>query len=380
MASVPLRNAISLAQSMDPANLDGAVTLEEAIGQTDGMKLLQLEKPIAVNKPLGAVRVGDLPAKDDVSDTLKRKTISLTSSWVTRGNNQTPYNMQLILPQGSNVYHIVKYIKFTENTKVNHQTILNMCSGRACEIDLQKHFREGSRGLQYMLEGLGGFQVRYFKLIPAGSSNKVPKETDDIRKGLEHIRKFGPPENANGEFTSWTEEEVNNPTSPLHKWDRGTIKEFLRPSFHKDFDEEDLMGIFKRSVFVVVTDIGIYLRLPGTDRDPHADDLQWSLNLLQAALDGEDVPLCYTIKGREFSTGRKNSKEVRPDLAGISGTTIHYFEETSASSKAPPAKRLKSVRSSNSLLHIPDENGIGKDTEEIKHEDSNNKLEDSSVF
>ena len=622
MASVPPRNAISLAQSMDPANLDGAVTLEEAIGQTDGMKLLQLEKPIVVNKPLGAVRVGDLPVKDDVSDTLKKKnhffdiimghegefdfkqieTVMLQQNYADlpevvrmKGNNQTPYNMQLfILPQGSSVYHIVKYIKFTENTKVNHQTILNMCSGRACEIDLQKHFREGSRGLQYMLEGLGGFQVRYFKLIPAGSSNKVPKETDDIRKGFEHIRKFGPQENANGEFTSWTEEEVNNPTSPVHKWDRGTIKEFLRcladqgsqastikdwpltfksltpwalnhivapilphvlehaiiwigksrvgkspvsytlsaitsafwllqedrghevptfqtashldyfrkekgrrtkprvfddgnlnlespasvkaitevtgidrktmarwnaasyaknqlcqacsnpydrtaeppmpnnansdtvsfetfykivrPSFHKDFDEEDLMGIFKRSVFVVVTDIGIYLRLPGTDRDPvrrmswpeddkgmislsarptydqylkgnlstfppqHADDLQWSLNLLQAALDGEDVPLCYTVKGSEFSTGRKYSKEVRPDLAGISGTTIHYFEETSASSKAPPAKRLKSVRSSNSLLHIPDENGIGKDTEEIKHEDSNTKLEDSSVF
>ena len=231
MASVPPRNAISLAQSMDPANLDGAVTLEEAIGQTDGMKLLQLEKPIVVNKPLGAVRVGDLPVKDDVSDTLKKKnhffdiimghegefdfkqieTVMLQQNYADlpevvrmKGNNQTPYNMQLfILPQGSSVYHIVKYIKFTENTKVNHQTILNMCSGRACEIDLQKHFREGSRGLQYMLEGLGGFQVRYFKLIPAGSSNKVPKETDDIRKGFEHIRKFGPQENANGEFTSW---------------------------------------------------------------------------------------------------------------------------------------------------------------------------------
>ena len=79
-----------------------------------------------------------------------------------------------------------------------------------------------------MLEGLGGFQVRYFKLIPAGSSNKVPRETDDIRKGFEYMRQFGPQENANGEFTSWTEKEVNNPNSPLRKWDRVTIKEFLR--------------------------------------------------------------------------------------------------------------------------------------------------------
>ena len=111
----------------------------------------------------------------------------------------------------------------------------------------------------------------------------------------------------------------------------------------------------------------------------HAEDLQWSLNLLQAALDGEDVPLCYTIKGRELSTGRKYSKEVRPDLAGISGTTIYYFEETSASSKQPPAKRLKSVKSSNSPLHIPDENSIEKDTEDVKHEDDT-KLEDPTAF
>ena len=112
MASVPPRNAVSLAQSVDPANLDGAVTLEEAIGQTDGIKLLQLERPIVVSKPLGAVRVGDLPAKEDISETLKKN----------------PF------------FHIVKYIKFTENTKVSHQTILNMCSGRACEVDLQNNF------------------------------------------------------------------------------------------------------------------------------------------------------------------------------------------------------------------------------------------------
>ena len=148
-----------------------------------------------------------------------------------KGNNRAPYNMQLfILLQGSDVYHIVKYIKFPENTKVNHKTILNIYSGGACEVDLQKHLREGSRGLQYMLEGLGGFQARYFKLIPAGSSNKVPKETDDFRKGFEYIRKFRPQGNANGEFISWTEEEeeVNYPSSPLRKWDRGRVKESLR--------------------------------------------------------------------------------------------------------------------------------------------------------
>ena len=87
------------------------------------------------------------------------------------------------------------------------------------------------------------------------------------------------------------------------------------PSFHRDFDEEDLIGVFKRSVSVVA----IYVRLPGTGRShawpdwdcgmvslsarpvaltaykqgslsrlppDHARDLQWSLNLIQAALEG----------------------------------------------------------------------------------------------
>ena len=72
MASFPPHGAISLAQSMDPANLNGVVRFEEAIGQMDSMKLLQLEKPIVVNKPLGAVRARD-PVKDEINDTLKKE-------------------------------------------------------------------------------------------------------------------------------------------------------------------------------------------------------------------------------------------------------------------------------------------------------------------
>ena len=72
----------------------------------------------------------------------------------------------------------------------------------------------------------------------------------------------------------------------------------VRPSFHKDFDEEDLMGIFKRACFVVFTEIGVYVRHPGT----------------------------ITTRGRELLSGRTFLKEIRPELAGIEGTTIHYFD------------------------------------------------------
>ena len=53
--------------------------------------------------------------------------------------------------------------------------------------------------------------------------------------------------------------------------DTVSFKEFyklVRPSFHRDFDEEDLLAVFKRSCVVVFTEVGIYIRTPGTSRDP----------------------------------------------------------------------------------------------------------------
>ena len=252
MASEAPRRPISLAQSIDEANLDGQITLDEAIGNTDGMKL----QPLIVHKEAGAVKVGDLPAKDELDDSGKKKLQFLDVIMNHKGNFDfkeieklflqqryadlpeplgmqgsclTLYNMQLfIIPNGPDEYHIVKHVKFVDNTKVNHQTILRMVHGRALEINLQKHFREGSRALQYLLEGLGGFQVRYMRLIAAGSSSKPPKETEDIRAGFIFIKQSGPEENSEGQLTEWTEEQVNDPNSPLFKWDRGVIKEFLR--------------------------------------------------------------------------------------------------------------------------------------------------------
>ena len=145
------------------------------------------------------------------------------------------------------------------------------------------------------------------------------------------------------------------------------------------------MGVFKRSVFVVFTEVGIYIRLPGTKRDPvkrHAwpeddvgmispaarptlaahkkgnftrppasydQDLQWSLNLLQAGLDGEDVPFCTTTKGTELFLD-EYIEEGRPTLAGIDGKTKYYLNEEPESATELPAKRLRAVKSSEALL------------------------------
>ncbi|CAE7212285.1 unnamed protein product [Symbiodinium sp. CCMP2592] len=586
MASALPQRPISLAQSLHEDTLDGAITLEETISNTEGLKVIFLEKPMIVHKPVGSVKIGDLPARDEIVDALKKKIQFLDvilnhkdikiypEPLKMKGNNLTPYTMQVFMLQSEDkTWNIVKHVRFAEGNKILASTIISMCTGRPLEIDYRKNFRDGTRALQYMLEGLGGFQVRYQKLVPLNASNKVPKETEDIRKGFQFLKEH---------VHFWTEEQVNNPDSILYKWDRGTIKEFLRcqadkgaqadtisdwpltladftpwalntviapllpyliehaviwigksevgkspasytlshfisafwllqegrtdelpcfqtasfldyfrkergrrskprvfddgnfyletpaavkaitevsgidrktmarynassyaknqlcqacsnpydrtgeskmrpgiasdtvsfddfyklvrPSFHRDFDEEDLLAVFKRSCIVAFTEIGIYIRTPGTSRDPvprhawpdrdcgmvspcarplfqtykhggsagnvpeHAQKVQWSLNFLQAALDGEALPRCSTIFGKNFD-GEKYVIEVRPTLAGISVDSTFYPDKI-AQPNEPAKKRFRSVKSSSALISnfVPKPEDKG---ENIKEDDGN---------
>ena len=159
----------------------------------------------------------------------------------------------------------------------------------------------------------------------------------------------------------------------------------VRPSFHREFDEEDLIGVFKRAAIIVFTEICIYIRLPGTDRKPSkryawpdsdhgavslcarptlaaykkgnlkaqppnfSEDMQWSLNLLQTALDGEALEFT-TVRGTGPFTGKKYLEEKRPTLAGISGTTKYVFEQEDEANRSQTTRRFKRVASSSALL------------------------------
>ncbi|CAE7615960.1 unnamed protein product [Symbiodinium sp. CCMP2592] len=556
MASLPPQRSVSLAQSMNEATLDGTTTWEEAIGITDGMKIMTLDKPLVVNKPIGAIKIGDLPAKDEIVDSMNKKVqflevlmdyegdldlkiietlfkqqrySDLPEPIKMKGNNLHPYTMQLfLLPKGANKWDIVKHVRFADGTRMMSSTIKTMCTGRPLEINYQKNFREGSRALQYLLEGLGGFQVRYHQLVPGNASTKPVKETEDIRKGFTFLKEHGPQENSNGEFTSWTEEQVNDPNGPLFRWDRGTIKEYLRcladkgsqaktiadwpltlvdftpwainlviapvlpyviesgviwigksyvgksplsytlakvlsaywllqegrddqgPTFqtanHLDYFRKEMGRRTKPRVYddgnlptELPASVKAILEVSGVDRKTmarynassyeknqfcqvcsnpydhqaakpmdknvssdqvdfktfydlvrtqqapvkrhawpsddlgmvspcarpifdaykkgnlsklppnHSVNLQWSLNLLQAALDGEAVGRCYTVMQKDFS-GKKVVRECRPELANIDATTVFYPDLCQDAPASLPAKRLKSVRSSNALL------------------------------
>ena len=248
MASVPPHRAESLARSFDNANLDGNCALEEAIAHTDGMKILYLEKPMVVNKEPGSIKLGDLPAKMEITDSVKKKTqfldviadhegptdlnavetmflqqryADLPEPVRMKGNFQAPYNMQIfIIPKEGGKKDISKHIKFLEGAKVLHSSIISMRQGVPLEIDLQGKYRDGGRGLQYMLEGLGGFQVRYQKLVSAGASSKMPKETlrlyPSVWPGRKLRRAIHSVDGGAGQRSE----------RPAPQVDKGTIKEF----------------------------------------------------------------------------------------------------------------------------------------------------------
>ena len=68
--------------------------------------------------------------------------------------NHTPYDMQvLVVPEGSN-------LSGTSSSTLNSPRGQKYCACAQLEIDYCKQCREGGRALQYLLEAMGGFQVR----------------------------------------------------------------------------------------------------------------------------------------------------------------------------------------------------------------------------
>lgn len=257
MASQPAERIQSLAQVVDEENLDGKLTFEEALCCVDGMKLVTQTRPIVVNKPAGTCTIADMPVKGMLSSegTKKRSQFldvimdykgaldlkliedmfvqqryaDLPAPISLKSTSMAPYTTQLfILPNNKGTNDIVKHVRFDGATRVLDSTIHTMCQGQGFEIEYNKHCREGTKALQYMLEQLGGFQVKYNSLVPAGGGNKIPKEEADLQSGFDFIRAHGPSDSADAKFIIWTEIQINKNTSPIYGWDKGLVKETLR--------------------------------------------------------------------------------------------------------------------------------------------------------
>ena len=102
-----------------------------------------------------------------------------------------PYTMQLIiLKEDDDTHTVLKHLIFAPN-KMHVTAIKRFCYGQAMQISYGKNFQTGSVAVQYMMERLGGFQVRYYTLTPKAVAKTHP-DRDVRKKGYTFIRERGP--------------------------------------------------------------------------------------------------------------------------------------------------------------------------------------------
>ena len=243
---------------------DGSLTFDEACGQISGMKLQGPERrPLKSIRAVGNVDIGDLPVRQmesssarveqfadaimyyplDVTQDLfdniykfycENKFAQLPEPFDLKNQPKVPYTMQLVIqstqppsegdPNGSYV-HIFKHIYLHRN-KLTASECVNMCRGNPLRFEWGSNTRLALSGLNFMLDQMGGKQLRFWLLKPK-FEKKITLDQQARDEGYRFIRDFGPKCNNKNQFMEWTDEHINTPGSKIEGWTEGKVKEAL---------------------------------------------------------------------------------------------------------------------------------------------------------
>jgi len=256
MASAPQvgANPRSWAVDFGASEVDGALTFAEAVVAVSNMKLHgPLPQPLITDRAAGDLTPGDLPLRflneaatkrvqfldvvTNVDGPINRDAIA---SAMTSGAYQTlpapfglkasfpgaPYTMQLVVVPKGDKYTVVKMINFGK-VKVHVGLIKAACVGVAMEIEYGKFHAVGSLAFNHMFDMLGGYQVRYWAVVPKGQAKTAVMTPEARAAGFAFIKEHGPKANTENQFVEWTEHHVNEPC-PIQGWERALVKESLR--------------------------------------------------------------------------------------------------------------------------------------------------------
>lgn len=264
MASAGKQSILSLFQAHGHVT-DGALTFEEAIQATQGLKLMgPHEKPLKKDRRhiQGSLKLGDLPLKEiqgtklvifcdvllDVDGPINGQDVftkclhgeysELPEPLRLKHEPAVPYTMQLFLlpadPSSVNEdspdayvgkYHVLKYVNLQKN-RVDVSAIKTYCYGHAMQVDYGKNFRSGQMIVQYMLEQLEGFQLKYYTVGPL-HQKAVAISQEARAAGYAFIREKGPRANNNNQFMEWADTQVNDENSAIFGWQESRVKEAL---------------------------------------------------------------------------------------------------------------------------------------------------------
>lgn len=351
MASEPPVPIQSLARESG-AEIDGAMTFEEALMFTSSLVPQVQSKPIITNRPSGLVKVGDLPLQflnvatsglrywcDIIHDwsgpcdtsplgTLlsQSRYAELPEPFGAKQDPLFPYTMQLVvLDQDDGKKTILKHI-FTEGIKVAADQVQRMCFGLAMQINYGKNFRDGGRGFNYLLDQLGGWQARYVKLVPnLKGSAKVSKDVESIKAGYDYLRKCGPRGNNSLEQSEWAEIQVVTEGSPLYGWSAAAVESRLRtlsaasstartvemfPLTLKDVAGWFLDDVLYKILPCLLTSSVIFLGKPGRGKSPVMRILCFLFSKYWIQEDGRDdlKPSMRVANKLDYFRGEPGSK------------------------------------------------------------------------
>lgn len=96
------------------------------------------------------------------------------------------------------------------------------CRGVTHRWDYGKHFRVGLLAMNYMLDMMGGMQVRHWVIQPK-FSKKQTLDTQARTEGYRFIREKGPRSNNRNQFMEWTDEHIHTAGSPIEGWQEGKV-------------------------------------------------------------------------------------------------------------------------------------------------------------
>ena len=96
------------------------------------------------------------------------------------------------------------------------------CRGVAHWWDHGRHFRVGLLAMKYMLDLMGGMQIRHWVVQPK-FTKKQTIDNAARSAGYQFIRDKGPKSNNKNQFMEWTDEQIHTAGSPIENWNEGKV-------------------------------------------------------------------------------------------------------------------------------------------------------------
>ena len=240
---------------------DGVLTFDEAIVQTNGTKLTgPLDKPLQTTREPGPVQFDDLPLRivekdggmleqfcgiildhpwDGYTDHFERviyknvvdgKYKDLPKQFSLTSEVSMPTLMQIIMvpvnppedaPNPEQTYvNITKHIYLNKN-KLPSSIWIDLCRGLCHRFEWGGQNRAGLLALNYMLNHMGGLQIRFWSIQPKLINKKTP---DNVAReeGCRFIREKGPKTNNRNQFMAWTDQHIQAHPSKAGRKERSS--------------------------------------------------------------------------------------------------------------------------------------------------------------